>query len=58
MFENLADVAGRQNKAVCASVRQFYEKHCNWKLSESFDQVLNCRGNYFSNGGYDVLPMV
>ena len=40
MFENLADVAGRQNKAVCARVRQFYEKQCNrklldnWKLSD------------------------
>ena len=29
MFENLADVAGRQNKAVCARVRQLYEKQCN-----------------------------
>ena len=34
MFENLADVAGRQNKAVCARVRQFYEEHCNRKLSD------------------------
>ena len=40
MFENLADVAGRQNKSVRARVRQFYEKQCNrklldnWKLSD------------------------
>ena len=34
VFENLADVAGRQDKAVCARVRQFYEEHCNRKLSD------------------------